>query len=431
MSLERIYKEYKAGAAICTDTRKITKGCIFFALKGPSFNGNSFALTALESGAGFAVVDDPSVTHPNAILVTDVLEFLQDLARHHRKTLLIPVIGITGSNGKTTTKELVSRVLAKRYNTYFTQGNLNNHIGVPLTLLSITEDHEAAVVEMGANHQKEIELLCSIALPSDVLITNVGKAHLEGFGGFEGVKKGKGEMYEYARKHHSLVFINAANEHLTEMLGDYHKTFTYGMRNGTDVEGQLAEDSEFVSLRWKNRNGEWHKLHSSLTGQYNAENILAAISVGIHFKVEPNAINEAIESYKPDNQRSQVLKTGNNTVVMDAYNANPTSMEAAIRNFRSHYNEPTAVFIGEMLELGDQSEKEHRSILSLITTLGFSEVILVGKNFCSVNDNRYKCFENSEAAKEYILSRKFTGFNILVKGSRGSKMEVAAQGLTQ
>lgn len=430
MSLSTVYQAFLNGAAICTDTRKIENGCIFFALKGPTFDGNTFALKAIESGAALSVVDDPAISHPKVIHTSDVLTFLQDLARHHRRQLNIPVIGITGSNGKTTTKELVSRVMSKKFNTYYTLGNLNNHIGVPLTVLSINSSHQAAVVEMGANHQKEIELLCSISMPTHVLITNVGKAHLEGFGGFEGVKKGKGEMYQYAKGNNSLVFINAANPHLIEMLGNYDKNYTYGLGSGYKIEGSITEHNEYVSLQWRANAGEWHSIQSQITGQYNAENILAAVAIGVHFEIATESIKDAIESYIPDNQRSQVIKMGNNTVVMDAYNANPTSMEAALKNFRKNYADPTAVFIGEMLELGEVSAQEHQNIINLISSLGFTEVVLVGAHFGTTAHQPFKHFVNSGQARDYISSRGYSGYHILIKGSRGSKMEIAAQGLS-
>jgi UDP-N-acetylmuramoyl-tripeptide--D-alanyl-D-alanine ligase len=266
-------------------------------------------------------------------------------------------------------------------------------------------------------------------MPTHVLISNVGKAHLEGFGGFEGVKKGKGEMYDYARNNNAVVFINACNQHLREMLGNYTNTVTYGLCQGTDIEGELLPSSEFVSLRWRKTPGGWHTLNASITGEYNAENILAAVATGIHFGVDADSITEAVQSYHPDNQRSQVLKMGTNTVVMDAYNANPTSMEAALKNFSTHYAKPNAVFIGEMLELGAASESEHRHILDLIHHCHFSEVVLVGKSFAALCSPAFKCFDDAESAREYIRNRNYSGFNILVKGSRGSKMEIAASGL--
>jgi len=429
VSLNLIYKTFLKGAAICTDTRKISSGCIFFALRGANFDGNNYAIEAIRLGAAYAIVDDPNLSHEQLVQTSDVLLFLQDLARYHRNQLSIPVIGITGSNGKTTTKELVSRVLAKKMTTFSTEGNLNNHIGVPLSILSVTNLHECAIIEMGANHQGEIKLLCSIALPTHVLITNVGKAHLEGFGGFEGVKKGKGEMYDFAKANHSLVFINVGNNHLMNMLGNYSKVFSYCLECPADIEGSASGDGTFAALKWRVRSGDWQQVQSHITGSYNTENILAAIATGIFFNVSPDKINAAIAAYFPDNQRSQMTTIGGNNVLLDAYNANPTSMEAAITNFSKNYSGETAVFLGEMLELGESSADEHKKIAEQIKACNFSEVVLVGKQFAPFSLPDWHQFATSEEARDYIRKRQFSGYTILVKGSRGSRMEVAASGL--
>jgi len=430
--LEKLYSDFLNGASVCTDTRSISSGCIFFALKGANFNGNTFAVTALESGAAYAVIDEPAISSDNRlILVDDVLTYLQQFAKHHRQQLKIPFIGITGSNGKTTTKELVNRVLSAKFNTLCTKGNLNNHIGVPLTLLSVKSTHQIAIIEMGANHQKEIELLCDIAQPTHVLITNVGKAHLEGFGGFEGVKKGKGEMYDFAKTAGATVFINDDNSILCEMLGAYQKTFRYGLKANNDVTGAVLPDNTFVSLLWKSKSfPEWQTVESKITGAYNFENILSAVSTGVHFGVDAIAINNAVANYQPDNQRSQVIQKGTHQIILDAYNANPTSMEAALKNFNTNFNGKRAVLLGDMFELGESSAKEHQSIANLIASFNFDLVVLVGPFFKSTSEiNNAHYFENSNEAAIWIKAQNLSGCNILIKGSRGSKMEVVLDAL--
>jgi UDP-N-acetylmuramoyl-tripeptide--D-alanyl-D-alanine ligase len=428
-----LYNAFKNGAAISTDTRNIKPGCIFFSLKGASFNGNTFALKALEAGAAFAVIDeeiDPA--NIQLIKVEDALTALQELAAYHRKQLKIPVIAITGSNGKTTTKELINRVLSKKLNTLCTKGNLNNHIGVPLTLLSITPAHEIAIVEMGANHQKEIELLCKIAQPTHALITNVGKAHLEGFGGFEGVKKGKGEMYDFAKSNQALVFINDDNSILKEMLGIYNRVFLYGSNDQSNIQGELIPNKTHVALRWKNKSEvDWNKIHSKITGAYNFENILSAVCLGVYFGINYADINSAIETYIPDNQRSQELELGSNHIVLDAYNANPTSMEAALRNFNANFTGKRAVFLGEMLELGSTSVQEHKNIIELLKLFQFDVVVLVGNNFKeALLPENYFYFNSSNEAAVWTAQQKLVNYNMLIKGSRGSKMEKLLEGIS-
>jgi UDP-N-acetylmuramoyl-tripeptide--D-alanyl-D-alanine ligase len=431
--IQTAYQLFLKGAAICTDSRNIVPGCIFFALKGANFNGNLFASAAITKGAALAVVDESVEADPSSIIKTsDALSFLQDLARHHRRQLKIPVIAITGSNGKTTTKELFQKVLSSQYKTLCTKGNLNNHIGVPLTVLSITSEHQIAIVEMGANHQKEIELLCSIGLPTHVLITNVGKAHLEGFGGFEGVKRGKGEMYAFARNNHALVFINHDNHHLKEMLGDYNRCYRYGVSNEYDVTGRLKESAQYVQLEWKtvNDEGNWYQINSRITGRYNFENILSAVAAGVHFDINANDICTAVESYVPDNQRSQEILKGNNRIIMDAYNANPTSMEAALRNFSKLEGIHKAVFLGEMLELGDASNEEHEKIATLVQSSGFTTVVLVGAHFETAAGNiGATFFMNSQDAADWMKKNPLINHHILIKGSRGSKMELVLEAL--
>ncbi|MFN5325556.1 MAG: UDP-N-acetylmuramoyl-tripeptide--D-alanyl-D-alanine ligase [Bacteroidota bacterium] len=428
-ALRRVYEAYLSGSGICTDTRKITNRCIFFALRGDNFNGNLFAQQALDTGASMAVVDDDTLpANDKFIKVDQVLSFLQELALFHRKNLHIPVIGITGSNGKTTTKELVSRVLSKKYKTYFTQGNLNNHIGVPLTLLSIPKNTEMAVVEMGANHRHEIGFLCSIAQPTHVLITNVGLAHLEGFGGFEGVKLGKGEMYSHAKNNEALVFINKSNPHLTGMLGEYERVFTYGYSSDCSITAEPLTSKQYVSLKWKSIHDlQWQTVNSNITGAYNLENIVAAIAVGSHFGVSDEDIVSAIESYSPDNQRSQELKKGETTIILDAYNANPTSMEAAIRNFQNSFSGIRMLFLGDMLELGETAPKEHLKLIELALEGDFEKLILVGPLFkeaaIAITDKKIICLPDSIAAADWLKSNPPGKSSILIKGSRGSKME--------
>ncbi|MGR6087570.1 MAG: UDP-N-acetylmuramoyl-tripeptide--D-alanyl-D-alanine ligase [Arcticibacter sp.] len=433
-SLQRIYEAYQLGADICTDTRKITKGCVFFSLRGENFNGNLFAQQALNAGAALAVVDDDTLPENDSFVkVQNVLASLQELALHHRKNLNIPVIGITGSNGKTTTKELVSRVLSKKYKTYHTYGNLNNHIGVPLTLLSIPKETELAVVEMGANHRHEIGFLCSIALPTHVLITNVGKAHLEGFGGFEGVKLGKGEMYTFAKSNGALVFLNADNPHLVSMLGNHDRVFTYGSSTEATIKGIAIPNSQYASVKWmSDKNNNWNQIQSNITGHYNCENILSAIAIGTHFGVEESDIISAIESYTPDNQRSQELSFGETKVILDAYNANPTSMEAAILNFQNSLSGMKLIFLGDMLELGNESSTEHSRILELACKTGCEKIIVVGPRFKtaaqSSGGSNIVCLDDSAQAAEWIKLNRPSKCTILIKGSRGSKMEKVLEG---
>lgn len=429
----RIYEAYRSGASICTDTRKITKGCIFFALKGDNFNGNMFAQQALESGASLVVVDE-NLSTPNSqtVLVENVLVCLQELALHHRKNLKIPVVAITGSNGKTTTKELVSRVLSKKYRTIYTQGNLNNHIGVPLSLLTIRSEHEIAVIEMGANHRHEIAFLCSLALPTHVLITNVGMAHLEGFGGFEGVKMGKGEMYTYAKSNDALVFLNSDNTHLVKMLGGHDRVFSYGTTESCELIGKPDQWSKYAALQWRSKSmNEWRPLETKITGAYNFENIMAAIAVGVHFGVDANDIDEAINTYIPDNQRSQEIRFADTMVILDAYNANPTSMEAAIINFQSKVEGEKMIFLGQMLELGDTAAQEHERILKLALKTTANHVVAVGKNFNDmshlIQDQRVTYLNDSLAAAVWLRKMLPKKCAILIKGSRGSKMELVLE----
>jgi UDP-N-acetylmuramoyl-tripeptide--D-alanyl-D-alanine ligase len=432
ISIDILYSHFLQNPVVCTDTRKVTTGCIFFALKGDNFNGNHFASQALDNGAAYTVVSEQINDSRNERIwmVDDVLITLQQLAAHHRRQLKIPVIALTGSNGKTTTKELIHAVLKQRYNVLATVGNLNNHIGVPLTLLSLNSTNNIAVVEMGANHQKEIEQLCEIAQPDQGLITNIGKAHLQGFGGEEGVKKGKGELYDYLRKHDGIIFINKQSEKLVEILKGYEKIISYGAGNNTEYSGVAINDGSL--LRVQITKPFLMEIKTQLTGNYNLENVLAAVAVGAEWKVAPEQIKTAIENYTPANQRSQIIKKNNITIILDAYNANPTSVEAALKNFEISFAGKKIVALGDMLELGDESEQEHFNIGALLKSINLHEVILVGPNFKSVAEQfHFYHFNDSLSAMEYFSKMKEDTFTLLIKGSRGVKMEKILEGFEE
>lgn len=432
MNIEELYEVYKKHPVVCTDTRSISSGCIFFALKGEKFNGNSFAEDALGKGASFAVIDEKIYRKDDRfILVDDALICLQQLANYHRRQLKCPVIAITGSNGKTTTKELINRVLEKKFKTHCTRGNLNNHIGVPLTLLSAPADCEMLVVEMGANHQKEIAKLSGIAMPDFGIINNVGKAHLEGFGGIEGVKKGKGELYEFLSEHHGSVFINGDNPVLLQMAKERNvkHRIVYGKEEAFNCSGKLVSSVPFLKVEWKAGRGKGI-IDSKMIGEYNFENILAAVCIGSHFGVRAEDICKAIENYTPDNSRSQIIARGSNTIILDAYNANPSSMEAALKNFALMEGRHKMVFLGEMAELGEESEQEHKRICELLKVYRFDKVVLVGKNFSGLaSDLQADYFPTSTAVADWIKNQKIAEATILIKGSRSSKMEAVLEGL--
>jgi UDP-N-acetylmuramoyl-tripeptide--D-alanyl-D-alanine ligase len=417
---------------ITTDTRKITKDCIYFALKGEKFDGNTFAQQALEQGAAYAVVDDAKVAKGDKyILVQDVLTTLQQLANYHRKQLKIPVIGITGSNGKTTTKELVHGILSKKYNTQYTQGNLNNHIGVPLTLLTITSQHEMAVVEMGANHQLEIDMLCRIAEPDFGIITNIGKAHLEGFGGIEGVKKGKSELYRYLKEINGTVFLHGDDNVLADLAKENNKV-TYGTNKLYDVVGKCNKNSLFVEFAWRTRYEatevkEADYIKTNLVGVYNYNNALCAACVGNYFKIEEGLINEAIQNYVPTNNRSQLQKTENNSLILDYYNANPSSMQAAIENFYNMTAADKMLVLGDMLELGEESVTEHQAIINLLHEKKLNDYLLVGPIFSSLQ--KEKSFVTSKQAQEFLQANPTKNKTILIKGSRGIALEEVIKAL--
>lgn len=413
---------------ITTDTRQIEKGSIFFALKGDNFDANEFAISAIEQGCLYAVVDQPNFANGTSILlVEDVLDTLQNLAKMHRSHLKIPVIGITGSNGKTTNKELIHAVLSKKFNTYATKGNLNNHIGVPLTVLKIHKEHEIAIVEMGANHQGEIAMLSDICDPDFGLITNIGKAHLEGFGGEEGIKIGKSELYKYIEKKNGKIFINGNDPVLIELSSSIDKVY-FGENNTFDIYGELANNSEFVELKWNttgNALDNMPLIRTHLFGHYNFVNVICAICIGNYFGVEKHLINDAISNYLPEMNRSQVKKTSTNTLILDAYNANPSSMMLAIKHFVRQPFPNKFVVLGDMFELGDYSYQEHKLILDELFSHPEVKCLLVGTHFNQFK-NDYLGFsfcENINLAQNFIENNKIAEFTILIKGSRGIALE--------
>jgi UDP-N-acetylmuramoyl-tripeptide--D-alanyl-D-alanine ligase len=431
-SVTKLHELLAQGKGICIDSRQGASNSIFFALKGKFFDGNRFALNALENGCQLAVVDDPSYKNQQGcLLVENAFETLQQLANYHRLGFNIPVIGITGSNGKTTTKELVYRVLAMKFVTHATQGNLNNHIGVPLTLLSYNSPLEMAVVEMGANHVGDIKQLCNIAQPTYGIITNIGKAHLEGFGSVENIAKGKGELYDHIRNSNGIIFINNDHQVLVNMSGGINKV-TFGKGEQNHVTARIIEDFPFVKISFrtngdfgKARAGTQGEINSNLTGAYNAENILAAATIGLYFGVEPQKIIQAIESYEPTNSRSQIINTQANVLIMDAYNANPTSMQAALENFHQFNDLPRIAILGDMLEMGNSSDSEHRAIAETASKQGNKLVIFVGPEFGKtvVADEHNIAFANSDDAAQWLKQNPLNGYRVLIKGSRGIKLE--------
>lgn len=422
MNITELYQLYLQHPVISTDTRNIPTDALFFALKGEYFNGNSFAAAALEAGAAYCIIDEEvNVVDARLIKVENTLATLQALALHHRQQLNIPVLGITGSNGKTTTKELVHTVLNTKYKTVATIGNLNNHIGVPLTLLRIPLDAEMAIVEMGANHIGEIASYCAYAQPNFAMINNCGKAHLEGFGGIEGVRKGKGELYDFVRSHDGTIFINNDLDYLQEMAQGIDHRFSYGQSNA-DIIGKDISDSPLLKIAILNHTLET-TIATQLTGSYNLPNVLAAVAVGTYFGIDIDTIKAAIEAYAPSNSRSQWLKTNHNDVILDAYNANPSSMEVALINFAKIEAEQKVLLLGGMKEVGAYSEVEHQRIVALCQELGFTQVYLVGPEFKSISQNIYPVFDNSLSLKTYLLDHAITQSLVLIKGSRGSKME--------
>ena len=445
MEIKELYQLYQQHPCITTDSRDCPEGSIFLALKGESFDGNKFAVQALEKGCSYAIVDEPSVLEilvkpedlaNRIILVDDCLQTFKDLAREHRRQFDIPVIGITGTNGKTTTKELVAAVLSQKYNVLYTQGNFNNDVGVPKTLFRLTKEHEIAVIEMGASHPGDIKTLAETAEPTCGLITNVGKAHLQGFGSFEGVIKTKCELYDFLRtREDGLIFINADNDHLVDQIGDEEEIWlspysTDPENQYTCISGEIIACDPFLKFRWREplmtleeegRSTKWHKVQTQLIGSYNIDNLLAAIAVGINFGVDRKKICAALEAYTPSNNRSQMTVTEKNHLVVDAYNANPTSMQAALDNFRRMEVPHKMAILGQMGELGTESDAEHRQLVADLEASGFEEVWLVGDNFADIPCD-FRKFHDVEEVKAAIHEKQPEGRYILIKGSNSNKL---------
>lgn len=434
MEISALYELYRKHPVISTDSRKISKGCIYFALKGESFDGNAFALDSLEKGAAFAVVDDASLPDIEGIIkVQNGLKTLQDLSSYHRHQFEIPVIGITGSNGKTTTKELMHSVLSQKFNVLATAGNFNNHIGVPLTLFRLRPAHEIAIIEMGASAQGEIQELCEIADPNYALITNIGKAHLETMGGLEGVLKTKTELFDHIRNRGGKLLVHSCDKLLMQNAST-DASFMYGSLPTDDVQGRIVRDGNFVSVQWKRKEAEEGTLDNApvvktnLTGTYNLPNIMAAVATGIAFGLTDAEIAKGLSSYEPSNNRSEVRKKGSNTFILDAYNANPSSMEVAINNLVGSEGENHSVILGEMLEVGPTSTEEHRNICERLATLNMRTVCLVGNEFNQFkNDFPFHFFENVDQLNEWLKEHPFDNEIVLIKGSRGNKLEKAAE----
>ena len=421
MRIEQLHQLFLASNGVSTDTRNITKDVMFFALRGDNFNGNVYALEAIKKGASYAIVDESEHSDSdNIILVDDVLDTLQELATYHRKYLSLPIISLTGSNGKTTTKELINAVLSKKYVTTATKGNLNNHIGVPLTLLSMNKDTEIGIIEMGANHQKEIAQLAAIAKPDYGFITNFGKAHLEGFGSIEGVVKGKSELYDYLLNENKYVFLNADDIIQKEKLANYIKKFGFSQSNSEFYRIEMMDAKPFVKISVENI-----EITSNLIGAYNFDNIAAAILIGKYFNIELQDIKDAIEAYVPSNNRSQIIEKGSNQIILDAYNANPTSMEAALGNFNAQPETNKVAILGDMFELGKDSKEEHQNIVNLIESLDLDSVFLVGDNFYLTKPNKkniHLC-QSFNDFKKAFKKDMFRESSILIKGSRGMALE--------
>lgn len=423
MTISEIYTLFQKYPIVITDSRKVVADSIFFALRGENFNGNKFALNTLDNGCRYAIVDEKEyATDDRFILVDDVLRCLQNLAREHRRTLNLPILAITGTNGKTTTKELVNEVLKKKFKTAATQGNFNNHIGVPLTLLAMNSETEFGIVEMGANHSGEIKVLCEIAEPNYGLITNVGKAHLEGFGSFEGIKNTKKELYDYLSANNGEVFVNCENEHLLGMLNK-QKKILYGNSEEAFSKARFLQAEPKLIIELRSAIGKLY-IKTQLIGAYNFENVLAAVTLGRYFKIDEIEIKEALESYIPSNNRSQLMKTEKNVLFLDAYNANPTSMSAAIENFASMKMKSKFLILGDMLELGKESEKEHLDLLDLLDKNELSDTLLVGEIFSKLRSSyKFKTYETVDDLIVYLEEIGLKDKYILVKGSRGIKLE--------
>ena len=412
MQIQELYQLFIKNPIICTDSRKIVKNSIFFALKGENFNGNKFAENAISDGCSFAIIDEKKIaTNNKFILVKNVLETLQNLARHHRKQLSIPIIGITGTNGKTTSKELIHAVLKSELNSYATKGNLNNHIGVPLSILEITKEHKIAIIEMGANHEKEIEFLCDIAKPTHGVITNIGSAHLEGFKNHQGVINSKNELFNFIKENNGFLFVND-NDDLLLNLSQKIERITYG--NNGFCKGFITKNTPYLSIKFSHT-----EINSKLIGEYQFSNIMLAVCIGSKFNIKDSNIKKAIENYTPKNNRSEILKTKDNLLILDAYNANPSSMKAMITSFSKQDYTNKLCILGDMLELGEYTIKEHSAILDLIDTLNL-EIILIGKEFSKISN---KAFKDRNAFEIFLKSNPIKNKTILLKGSRGISLE--------
>lgn len=429
MELSELYKLYQQHPLITTDSRDCPEGSIFFALKGESFDGNRFAKAALEKGCAYAVIDEREFAEEGngrLILVDNVLTTFKELAREHRRRFDIPVIGITGTNGKTTTKELIAAVLGEKYNVMYTRGNFNNDVGVPKTLFSLRPEHEIAVVEMGASHPGDIKALVDYVEPTCGLITNVGRAHLQGFGSFEGVKRTKGELYDFLESHNGLLFLNESNPDLMEMAAqrNFGRIISYGRDEGGNVEGEVIDCSPFLNFRWRQHlhagqmPANAYEVETHLIGAYNLDNMLAAIAVGLHFGVSPAQINHALGHYIPSNNRSQLETTEHNRLIVDAYNANPSSMAAAIDNFKLMKAERKMAILGDMLELGAVSDEEHQKTVDALAAAGIKEVWLVGEEFGKTH-TAFRKFKNVDEVKAAIAGHRPENYYILIKGSNG------------
>lgn len=421
MSIIDLYDLFIHNPQITTDSRNCPKGSIFFALKGDKFDGNQYAGKALASGCVYAVIDNPDYyIGERTILVDNVLKTLQQLAHHHRKVLGLPIIGITGTNGKTTTKELLAAVLSTKFNLLYTEGNFNNHIGVPLTLLRLTHDHEMAVIEMGASHPGDIKELVDIVHPNYGIITNVGRAHLEGFGSFEGVIRTKGELYDYIRRSKGKIFIKKENEYLQSIAKGIEQ-ITYGNGDDAFASGQVVSCDPFLVFNWKQQ-GKLHTVETHMIGSYNLDNVLAAVAVGRFFKIPAERISRAIAAYEPTNNRSQFKKTDNNELIIDAYNANPSSMKVALDNFITMPVQPKAIILGDMRELGSTSDELHAEVVEQIKKGQFDKVFLCGEHFSKVG-KEFSPFATTEAMTEELRRQPLKGYHILIKGSHSMGLE--------
>lgn len=425
MTISELYELFLHHPKVTTDSRNCPRGSLFFALRGEKFDGNKFAEKALATGCSYAVIDDPQyATGDRTILVDNVLKTLQQLATRHRKAIGCPIIGITGSNGKTTTKELLAAVLSTKYNLLYTEGNFNNHIGVPLTLLRLTHEHEMAVIEMGASHPGDIKELVEIALPNYGIITNVGRAHLEGFGSFEGVIKTKGEMYDYIRRTKGKIFINQDNKYLTDIAKGIEQ-ITYGSDESAFAWGCTVSCNPYLVFDWKQQ-GKIHTVETHLIGTYNLDNALAAVAVGRFFKIPAERISRAITAYEPTNNRSQLKKTDRNELIIDAYNANPSSMKVALDNFRTMPVSPKALILGDMRELGPASDELHAEVVELIKAGNYDKVFLCGEQFQKAAPD-FATFSTTDELLSALKANPLKGYHVLIKGSHGMALERAIE----